>query len=317
MIGIWAAASVLFLGASTPACSPEQMGAILSPEDTPVSVNCSVTLQEGQNITRPMRLQGPQASGTTIDCQGGTIGREGRVVTTAEPTIAIWSAKDANGQWQPPTHITVRNCHIIGNVRIWGMGADGRYDELRASSHTSDHTRRLQDTAPTHITLEALTLSARGSIPLYVGPGVTHVRLTGSAFDGSSNATAVYLDAESGHHTITGNHFATRTGREVLAVDGSAHNRITDNRFELHRRAGIYLYRNCGERGVIRHQTPSYNLIADNHFRGASWLRPRLVVENARNGRRSYCGDDAGYPFGSSVDDRDNATGNVIRNNHR
>ena len=63
---------------------------------------------------------------------------------------------------------------------------------------------------------------------------------------------------------------------------------------------------------MIRHQTPSHNLIADNVFSGAARLRPRLVVENARQGRRAYCGDDRGYPWGSSADDRDNAEGNVI-----
>ena len=40
-----------------------------------------------------------------------------------------------------------------------------------------------------------------------------------------------------------------------------------------------------------------------------------MVVVGAREGRRRYCGDDAGWPFGSSADDGDHATGNVVSGN--
>ena len=105
--------------------------------------------------------------------------------------------------------------------------------------------------------------------------------------------------------------------REMIAVDGSARNRITGNRFELGGRPGVFLYRNCGERGVIRHQTPSYNIITDNAFTGVARWRPRLVVENARQGGRAYCGADKGYPWGSSADDRDGASQNAVYDNFR
>ncbi|KAK0341488.1 hypothetical protein LTR94_026157, partial [Friedmanniomyces endolithicus] len=100
-----------------------------------------------------------------------------------------------------------------------------------------------------------------------------------------------------------------------IAVDGSGANVIRANRFALGGRGGVFLYRNCGEDGVIRHQTPSYNQITDNVFSGASWLRPRTVVVGSRDGGRSYCADDAGYPFGSSRDDGDNAVGNRVQGN--
>lgn len=316
MIGLWVAS--LLIGYPTkPACTAEQMQAVLQITDTPLSLTCSVTLSAGQTISRPLRLEGPQARGTVINCNTGTIGRETRPVTTSNPTVAIWSRKDVDGSWLRPTDIAIRNCHIIGNIRIWGMGSDGSYDDLRASSRQTGHIERTQEAAPTRILLENLTVTGRSSIPLYVGPGVTEVSLIHSTLNGSTTATAIYLDAESARNHITYNRILTRTGREMIAIDGSAYNTITGNRFDLHGQAGILLYRNCGERGVVRHQTPSHNRIENNAFTGASWLRPRLVVENARNGRRSYCSDDAGYPFGSSIDDRDNATGNIIRNNGR
>jgi len=310
-------ASLLIDYPPKPPCSPEQMQTVMQVTDAPLSLTCTVILQSGQRITRPLRLEGAQARGLTIDCNGGAIGREGRPVNTSQPTVAIWSGKQADRTWQHPESITIRDCHIIGNLRIWGMGSDGSYDDLRASSRQQGHVARTQAAAPTRITLDNLTITGRGSIPLYIGPGVTEVSFQNSTLNGTTTATAIYLDAESAHNRIENNRILTRTGREKIAVDGSAHNTITGNRFDLHGQAGILLYRNCGERGVIRHQTPSYNRIEGNSFTGASWLRPRLVVENARNGRRSYCGDDAGYPFGSSIDDRDNATDNIIQNNRR
>lgn len=309
-------ASLISYPAQAP-CTSEQQDQLMRVTDTPFRLDCSITLAAGQTIPRPILLEGRAASGVTIDCQGGTIGRRDLSVSTARPTVAIRSHKRDDGSWERPQSISLRNCTIIGNIRIFGMGADGEYDDLRQSSRTQAHTERAQASAPTGISLHNLTLTGRGSIPLYVGTGVTAVSLTGSTLNGTTTATAIYLDAESARNRITDNRILTRTGREMIAVDGSAANHITGNRFDLHGKPGIFLYRNCGERGVIRHQTPSDNVISGNSFTGASWLRPRLVIENARNGRRSYCRDDMGYPFGSSVDDRDNGRGNLIQNNRR
>lgn len=131
---------------------------------------------------------------------------------------------------------------------------------------------------------------------------------------------AIYLDAESGKNIIEGNDINIQTGREIIAIDGSAHNRISQNNITLYNRNGIHLYRNCGEKGMVRHQTPSFNIITDNDFIFATRQRPRSVYQNARDeqvrrGRGFYCEQDAGYPFGSSADDRDNATDNTISQN--
>ncbi|MDD2461433.1 MAG: right-handed parallel beta-helix repeat-containing protein, partial [Kiritimatiellae bacterium] len=76
------------------------------------------------------------------------------------------------------------------------------------------------------------------------------------------------------------------------------------------------LYRNCGEGGTVRHQTPNGNILADNRFmtRGLA-LRTYGIWLGSRNGRRAYCGCDAGYPFGSSLDNRDFADDNTVTNN--
>uniref|UniRef100_UPI0028AE7537 right-handed parallel beta-helix repeat-containing protein n=1 Tax=Brevundimonas sp. TaxID=1871086 RepID=UPI0028AE7537 len=250
-----------------------------------------------------------------LDCAGGGVGRPNAPVSTRSPSIAVWSRRIAADRWSRPTDVRISHCLIHGSVRVWGMGADGSYDDLRASSRTADHTAAAQAAAPSHITLEDVIIRGTGSIPLYVGPGVTGLSLTRSTLEGRSVATALYLDAESANNRIEGNLFRTRTEREMIAVDGSARNRIVGNRFELGGRPGIFLYRNCGERGVIRHQTPSYNVITDNAFTGAARWRPRLVVQNARQGRRAYCSADKGYPWGSSANDHDGASQNVVSYN--
>ncbi|WP_427790950.1 right-handed parallel beta-helix repeat-containing protein [Brevundimonas diminuta] len=293
-------------------CSPSELAELTTDTGTPYHLTCRALLASDQAVVRPIVIEGAEASGAGLDCAGGSVGRPGAAVSTRSPSIAIWSRRTSADRWSRPTDIRITRCLIHGSVRVWGMGADGSYDDLRASSRTADHTRTAQAAAPSHITLDEVAIRGTGSIPLYVGPGVTGLSLTRSTLEGRSVATALYLDAESADNRIEDNLFRTGTQREMIAIDGSARNRITGNRFELGGRPGVFLYRNCGERGVIRHQTPSFNTITNNVFTGANPLRPRLVVENARQGRRSYCDDDRGYPWGSSIDDKDGGSSNIV-----
>ena len=298
-------------------CSPAELAELTAETTTPYRLTCRAILPPSQRIVRAILIEGAEASGAGLDCQGGAVGRPGIATTTRQPTLAVWSRRINADHWSRPTDLRIENCTIHGAVRIWGMGADGSYDDLRASSRTADHTATTQGAAPSHIELERVTIVGTGSIPLYVGPGVTRLSLTNSTLSGRSDATVVYLDAESADNRIENNAIAVTSRREIIAIDGSARNRIIGNRFDLGRRPGVFLYRNCGERGVIRHQTPSDNQITDNVFSGAARLRPQLVVVGSREGRRSYCGADRGYPWGSSIDDGDRATGNVVARNAR
>jgi len=296
-------------------CTAAELRDLTAEAETPYRLTCRAVLTSGQSIRRPLLIEGAEASGGGLDCKGGAVGRPGILTTTRQPTIAIWSRRLTANHWSRPTDIRVENCTIHGAVRVWGIGADGSYDDLRASSRTADHVATTQGSAPSHIELERVIILGTGSIPLYVGPGVTRLSLTNSTLTGRSDATAVYLDAESADNRIENNIIAVATKREAIAVDGSARNRITRNRFTLGGRGGVFLYRNCGERGVIRHQTPSDNHITNNTFNGAARLRPQLVVVGSREGRRAYCSADRGYPFGSSADDGDGATNNVVARN--
>jgi hypothetical protein len=294
-------------------CSSSETAALTAPSGEPFRLTCRATLG-GRTIMRQVVIEGAEASGAAIDCGGGSIGQAGVARSTRSPTVAIWSRRveGAAPGWSRPTDVTLTHCVINGNLRIWGMGALGRQDDLLASSRTPDHTAAAQNAAPTRIALNDVSFQGTGSIPLYLGPGVTRFTLDGGRFAGRSDSTALYLDAESAEATITRVSFDIATPREQIAVDGSARNRITDNRFVLRGRGGIFLYRNCGEDGVIRHQTPSGNTITDNVFTGST---RQSVVIGAREGRRRYCNADKGWPFGSSLDDGDHATGNVVQRN--
>jgi len=254
-------------------------------------------------------ITGRSHNGSVIDLQGCCF-NDGKLTE-----IVIRSVRTPEG-WEVPENLTIRNGRLRGGIRIMGLGANGESPLVRESSRRLGHTVRAQAAAPRGIVLENLQIEAVHRIPLYLGPGVTGVKVRNCVFTGSSASVALYLDAESARNTIENCTFDVRAGREVLAVDGSADNTIVGNRFERVAYGGIYLYRNCGEGGTIRHQTPRENRIERNYF-NLSALRPASygVWLGSRQGRRSYCEEDAGYDFGSSIDNRDFADDNTLADN--
>ena len=295
-------------------CSNQEIAALTSDDPAPFVMTCRAILESRQSVNRRIVFEGAASSGTGIECNGARLGRPGSVSSVQAPTVLIQSRQTPTG-WNRPTDVTISGCVVHGNIRVRGMGAGGDLGPIRASSRTPAHTAAAQAAAPARVTLNGLTLIATGSIPLYVGPGVTDLVLEDARVTGRSVSTAVYLDAESAGALIRRVTFDIRTAREQIAIDGSARNRIEQNHFALGARGGVFLYRNCGEDAVIRHQTPSDNIIAGNTFTGARWLWPNTVVVGSREGRRRYCDADRGWPFGSSVDDGDRADGNVVSGN--
>lgn len=316
-----ALAGLVHSAAAAAPCDARARAAILAPAadaNDYALLSCSLRLGPGDVVTKRLVLQGGAASGVEIDCAGARIGREDMQPTFPDATIEIRSVpreRDGRVEWDRPADIAIRGCTILGPVRIWGMAVNGQGEALRRSSHTLGHTERAQAAAPTRITIDGSTLRASGAIPLYVAPGASEVALTHSTVSGRSVSVAIYLDAESARNTIADNAFDIETGREVIAVDGSARNRISGNRLRIGWRGGIYLYRNCGEGGTVRHQTPSDNTITGNRFSYGFPLHFRAISVGSRGGWGWFCGADDGYPFGSSIDNGDNATNNLVEDN--
>lgn len=301
----------------TPACASDVRAKLLAPGTDPISLGCSLRLSSTDVINHPLILEGNGASGTVLDCGGATIdvsAGEGRKQKTA---IVVRSKKTASGPWDAPSNVAIRNCKINGFVRIYGLGENANGEIMKASSFNANHTAFAQASAPKNVRLENLTITAPDGIPLYVGPGVTKAALVNSRIDGKSTSVGIYLDAESANNTIRDNVFRITTEkRELIAIDGSAGNSIANNTFEHADNGGIFVYRNCGEGGVIRHQKPQFNQITGNTFRyGPSFDAKPAVWLNSRNGNSKYCFVDPAHPYGSSASNLDFAQRNVVRNN--
>lgn len=292
----------------------EAVTAKRAPGGTPVEIDCDLALQPTDTVSVPIAYSGSRASGLTLDCHGATL-------SGAAPGIrALWvrSLKMANGSWDRPHDILVRDCNIVGDVRIEGLGRNGEAEEVRLSSLTAGHTERAQAAAPTRITFDHDTFTAEGGIPLYISPGATGVTVSHSTFRGETVSVALYMDAESARNRIIGNRFEIHTKwREMIAVDGSADNRIDNNLFENPWKGGIFLYRNCGEGGTIRHQEPQRNVITGNTFHYANFLvgRPAVWI-GSRQGISPYCLFRPDRPFGSSLSALDHAEHNTVSGNH-
>lgn len=261
---------------------------------------------------KPLVFAGAAYAGRTIDCGGGWL-EQGQPVE-----VRIQSLQRADGGWERPDGLRLRNCRLRGAIRIIGLGRNGEAEPVRRSSAQADHSRRAQAAAPRDVVLERLDLEAVGPIPLYAGPGSTGLRLSESHLWGTSRSVAIYLDAESAGNRISGNRVEVATGREVIAVDGSAGNRIEGNRIHQSGKGGIFVYRNCGEGGTARHQAPTGNAIRANRFSitpGAAAGRAPDVWLGSRGGRRAYCLLDGAIPYGSGRKDGDHAEGNVVEGN--
>lgn len=288
-----------------------------------VKLTCSLTLTSSQTVSKRLVLEGAAASGVTIDCGGGSIGPS---AFRGLANLHIRSVKKSDGTWSRPEGVTVRNCSVKGAVRISGMGNNGQGEEVRLSSLSPGHTARAQAAAPRAVLLEKLTLVGEGPIPLYLAPGVTETTLRDSNVTGVSGGTAIYFDAESARNTLRNNSIHAETdGREQLALDGSADNLVVGNFFAELSTGGIYLYRNCGEGGTVRHQPPRHNRIINNYFyyKNYTGSNPAIFVGSRNESGPSifnYCGDDepsggGTYPFGSSRSNRDHADENLIAQN--
>jgi parallel beta-helix repeat protein len=273
---------------------------------SPSSFMKQVTSQpKGERII----FSGSADRGRILDGGGGWI-NGGRYTE-----ILIQSERKGD-RWERPDGAIIRNGKLRGSIRVVGLGRNGEAEGVRHSATSPGHTERAQEAAPQGVVLSNLEIEADRDLPVYLAPGTTGAIIENCVFTGWSVVGALYLDAESGGNTIRGNRFELKGYREAICIDGSANNRIEGNRFERIDHGGIYLYRNCGEGGTVRHQTPRENTIRGNAFAlDTLGFGSYAIWIGSRNGRRSYCEADAGYPFGSSADNRDFANDNVIASN--
>lgn len=300
-------------------------------EEQAVQVDCSVTLDPGTTITKRLRFS-PAASGATFDCNGGEIVFDPTVLDAANQRMVFVHSTVADGKWSWPHDITIRNCTIYGAVAMRGI----YLEELSAESRKEGYVRYIQSIAPTRIHLDNLDIHHCGgkascdnggastqSSGLYLHQGVHHVTVERSTFQGRAPGGSVYLTSETTANVFRDNDFglASTTGREQVSIDGSDGNRFINNRFAELRNGGIYIYRNCGENGLLRHTKPERNEIVNNVFYYDRYTGPEASVLFAARGYKDYCPDDwdlgsnSQWPTSSSNDDRNYARNNVVLQN--
>ena len=324
--GMLLAAALLFcatfIEANARECTSPEKRLVLQPAvpgDTAVRLRCSLTLDEGEIVTRQIRIIGAEASGLTLRCRGGVIGSPGRrSLNYRKDMIRIRSARLSENKWSRPENVVIDGCTVNGAIRIMGLGPNGQAKGVARSSRRSNHTRFAQASAPTGIILRNLTITGDGRVPVYFAPGVTHSRLVDSTVRGTSISSGIYLDAESAYNTIAGNIFDVSSPREILSIDGSAHNIVVDKLFHTSNLGGIYIYRNCGEGGSARHQKPRFNEIRNNRFlyTATQATRPTIWLSYKSIGRTLFlCPQDRDIGFGSGIDNSNFADSNTVAGN--
>ncbi len=303
-------------------CSQDvQRDLLLEPKsknDT-VYLSCSPTIKKTDTIKKKIIIEGNQANNITVDCSGGTIGTfdsKNRPARQIEIRSKL-TITDKKPTWEPVSGVKIINCKINGQIRIWGMAKNGQGKYLLEPSRNENFTSIVQNNAPRDITLDNLTINIFGTSAIYLSPGSHNISIINSRITGFSKAPTVYLDTETYNNKIENNIFNIKQlKREVIAVDGSYSNIIKSNKFENIGKGAIFLYRNCGEGGVIRHSTPNNNLIIDNIFKGNKNKKPVIFVgSRQRIQGLSFCDDDNGYIFGSSIYNGDLACNNTIAGN--
>lgn len=327
-----------------PAATLERVCAAADETESSVVLDCSLDFREmdcadvdlPNRLTKKLILEGSNATGILLDLTGAYIdGGKGQFNYQRGDMIEIRSVKSNDLDWSVPTDIKVQNARVTGSIRLYGMGRNGEAAAVRAASRKKEGQSLIRRAAPKRVRLDSLWIEGTGRNPVYFGPGVMNSTLENSTVTGVSSRVGVYLDAESAHNVLTGNTFSVKTddgswlgfydrGWPQLALDGSANNEISHNTFKQLKQGGIFLYRNCGEGGTVRVETPSYNRILNNRFvyQRQRLTDPAIFIGSRNYGRfenwwpGSHCDDDASAGSrGSAKSNADNARYNTISGN--
>lgn len=300
-----------------------------------VEVTCDVTLPKGRRVTKALYFNGASGNGVTVDCNSSTLDGGPKTVNAGVDMIAAAPRRESEFVWERPENIVIKNCTVLGSVRLNAMSFSDLHNSSRCHGpfafdrpKCTRHTARAQAAAPRNIEFRNLRIVAQGHrTPVYFSFGTTHSKLVHSEITGKvqGGGVAIYLDAESADNVIQNNIIQVNTERrEQIAVDGSARNLIAGNQITTAGKGGIFLYRNCGESGIVRIQSPQHNLLLNNTLRDV-WpstsaqvmpsRTPLIWVASRTKDPRDFCGLDDGLPFGSGVSDHDFALYNVIADN--
>jgi hypothetical protein len=107
----------LFASAEAVPCSQEKITAILTPATESaqeILVDCKITLTSSDSITKRIVIQGAEANGTVISCNGATISP-----AYGTNAIVVASRQTANSTQVPPEVVSAIRCKSYG-VQSYG-----------------------------------------------------------------------------------------------------------------------------------------------------------------------------------------------------
>ncbi|WP_299491774.1 hypothetical protein [uncultured Shewanella sp.] len=278
-------------------CSKEKKSDILSPitkENHTVSIDCNLTLDSHDVITKKVLFEGERSSNTYLNCNNAlidlTVGIEAGIFTAqTEDTIAIQSVQKADNTWSVPHDIHIQDCQIKGSIRLTGMKNDAQSNPMTSFEIGMNHTKRANLAAPHRISLKNINIEGLYRPTLYLSEGVNHVTLEHSNLQGVSNTVALYLDAESNFNNINNNTIHVNTQQQLMSLNGSAHNVIKNNHLTLNDNGGIYLFHRCDQENPLLHQSTSLNQIEANYFTLEHISNHPSINLNARRGEQNNC----------------------------
>ena len=267
------------------------------------------------------------ASGVTLDCRGARI-----VERSDDPRrlgIAVRSPAERTLE-----DVVVRSCvteGFLNGIRVTRDGfrslpAGGEFDTpLRRVTIEDTHVYRSRgsgifvDAYTVGVTLRRVEVAGAGSVGVYLEAGSRDHRIEDSWIHHNGYGD---VRPEGVPFEIGGVEFRyLSTGREGIAVDGSAGNVIRGNVVEENSAGGIFLYKNCGEYATsrpgqhwVRREGAVDNRIETNVVRGGGtgvWVASR----QGENQVFLDCSDPA-YERGPLVARHlDHATDNVVSHN--
>ena len=196
-------------------------------------VSCNVSLGGNETVSKRLIFEGDAGSGVTFDCNGAVIDiTQNQFVSNSTDIIEIKSLKRVdemqNITWDRPRDIMLRNCKVIGAIRIYGMEKNSNHEDIRALSRTEGYVSEIRARAPTRITLDRVEIEGLGRTPLYLATGVSYVTVVNSTITGVATSVGVYLESESHHNTFRNNRFSVTSRawdglrrREEIAIDAA------------------------------------------------------------------------------------------------
>ncbi len=236
-------------------------------------------------------------SNTHLNCRGATIDGQG------ERGVGVL----IGGRKKQIQNVTVENCRIQ-NFKNRGISITSG---IRIKDFSSDRAANYA-VAPNNVVVNNVTVLGSGRGGVYFDSYVTDSVLSNSRVEGSGKV-GVYLEQATQrikivNNVIQGN--GTDGRREGMAIDSSAHNTVTGNKFIGNAGGGILIYKNCGEnfasgKSALRWQSSDFNVIKDNTFESEPvgvWIASRQSKDLSKWG----CGDPAVDQAGRYYEDHAN-----------